>query len=88
MVFYVMVGLIGVVYIGKDKVVSLLIWVIVGVFVVIVVWIGFGGVGVNVVFEGLFVDDNFLCFVKVVILLLVVVVFVLSEDFFGCCGML
>lgn len=85
---YAMAGLIGAVYTGKDKVASLLTWATVGVFVVIAAWIGLGGSGVNVAFEGAFVDDNFSRFAKVVILLSAAAVLALSEDFFGRRGML
>ena len=85
---YAMAGLIGAVYTGKDKVASLLTWATVGVFVVIAAWIGLGGSGVNVAFEGSFVDDNFSRFAKVVILLSAAAVLALSEDFFGRRGML
>ena len=85
---YAMAGLIGAVYTGKDKVASLLTWATVGVFVVIAAWIGLGGAGVNVAFEGSFVDDNFSRFAKVVILLSAAAVLALSEDFFGRRGML
>ncbi len=85
---YAMAGLIGAVYTGKDKVASQLTWATVGVFVVIAAWIGLGGAGVNVAFEGAFVDDNFSRFTKVVILLSAAAVLALSEDFFGRRGML
>lgn len=81
LVVYVLVVLMVGVYLGKDNLVKMLFWVMVIVFLVIVVMVGLGGCVDYVVFYGMFIDDVFLCFVKVVMLIVVVVVLVMSVDY-------
>ncbi|MGY9048373.1 MAG: NADH-quinone oxidoreductase subunit N, partial [Rhodobacterales bacterium] len=67
---FAMLALVGAVYTEKDKVAPLLVWATSGLFIALAIWIGASGQGeTRVVFNGLFVDDAFSRFAKVVILL-------------------
>ena len=85
---YAMGALIAVVYTGKDEVAPLLIWLTCGLFVVIAGWIGYNGEGVNVAFDGAYVDDGFGRFAKVVILLSAAAVLVMSQEYMSRRGLL
>ncbi|THD82844.1 NADH-quinone oxidoreductase subunit NuoN [Aliigemmobacter aestuarii] len=78
---YAMAALMFGVYTSKDKVAPLLTWVTAGVFAVLALWIGAGGEGAREAFGGLFVDDPFARFAKVVILLSAAAVLVMSQDY-------
>ncbi|NBR52807.1 MAG: NADH-quinone oxidoreductase subunit NuoN [Rhodobacteraceae bacterium] len=85
---YAMGALIAAVYTGKDEVAPLLTWLTGGLFVVIAGWIGYNGAGVNVAFDGAYVDDGFGRFAKVVILLSAAAVLVMSQDYMSRRGLL
>jgi NADH-quinone oxidoreductase subunit N len=85
---YAMGALIAAVYTGKDEVAPLLTWLTGGLFVVIAGWIGYNGAGVNVAFDGAYVDDGFGRFAKVVILLSAAAVMVMSQDYMSRRGLL
>ena len=57
-------------------------------FVVVAGWIGYNGAGVNVAFDGAYVDDGFGRFAKVVILLSAAAVLVMSQDYMSRRGLL
>ena len=78
---YAMGALMFGVYTSKDKTAPLLTWVTAGVFAVLALWIGAGGQGAREAFGGLFVDDPFARFAKVVILLGAAAVLVMSQDY-------
>ncbi|MGA1180030.1 MAG: NADH-quinone oxidoreductase subunit NuoN [Marivivens sp.] len=85
---YAMGALIAAVYTGKDETAPLLTWLTGGLFVVIAGWIGYNGAGVNVAFDGAYVDDGFGRFAKVVILLSAAAVLVMSQDYMSRRGLL
>ena len=78
---YAMLALLGAVYTGKDKLAGLLTWVTAGLFVLLALWIGFGGSGTNLAFGGMIVDDAFARFAKVVILGSAAAVLLMSEGY-------
>jgi NADH-quinone oxidoreductase subunit N len=85
---YAMGALIAAVYTRKDEVAPLLTWLTGGLFVMVAGWIGYNGAGVNVAFDGAYVDDGFGRFAKVVILLSAAAVLVMSQDYMSRRGLL
>ena len=78
---YVMGALLAAVYTVKDKAAPLLVWITAGLFVAVAFWIGTTGSGVTTAFSGMYVDDAFARFAKVVILLSAAAVLVMSQDY-------
>ncbi len=78
---YAMAALMVAVYTGKDKLAATLVWATAGLFVALALYIGAGGAGERLVFNGLFVDDPFARFAKVTILLSAAAVLVMSQDY-------
>jgi len=76
-----MLGLLVGVYTGKDKTAPAILWSTAAVFTVVALWIGFGGEGTRIAFGGMFVDDAFSRFSKVVILLSAAAVLLMSENY-------
>jgi NADH-quinone oxidoreductase subunit N len=74
-------GLLGAVYTGKDALASTLNFGMAALFVVLAFWIGVGGGGERIAFNGMFVDDAFARFAKVTILLSAAAVLVIGHDF-------
>ncbi|WP_299791836.1 NADH-quinone oxidoreductase subunit NuoN [uncultured Marivita sp.] len=85
---YAMVALLGAVYTVKDGVASLLVWATSGLFLALAVWIGLNGGGTNVAFNGMFIDDGFARFAKVVILVSAAAVLLMSEAYMTRRGLL
>ena len=85
---FAMLGLVGAVYTAKDGLASPLLWATSAVFVAVAVWIGLTGEGVNVAFNGMFVDDAFSRFAKVVILVSAAAVLLMSEGYMSSRGLL
>jgi NADH-quinone oxidoreductase subunit N len=78
---YAMAALMAAVYTTKDKLAPMLVWATAGLFVVLALYIGVGGSGERLVFDGLFIDDPFARFAKVTILLSAAAVLVMSQDY-------
>ncbi len=78
---YAMIALVAAVYTTKDDSASLLNWLTGGVFVLLAAWIGVNGSGTTSAFGGMFVDDGFARFAKVVILLSAAVVLVMCDAY-------
>ena len=78
---YAMLALLFGVYTGKDKVAPMLTWLTAAVFAVLALWIGFTGEGADAAFNGMFIDDGFSRFAKVVILLSAAAVLLMSEGY-------
>ncbi len=78
---YAMLALIFAVYTKKDDLSGLLIWVTAALFTGLAIWIGMSGSGENIAFEGMFVDDGFARFAKVVILLSAAAILLMSKDY-------
>ncbi len=85
---YAMLALIGAVYTIKDGAASMLVWVTSALFLAIAIWIGVNGEGTNVAFGGMFVDDGFARFAKVVILVSAAAVLLMSEGYMARKGLL
>ncbi|MFP7673304.1 NADH-quinone oxidoreductase subunit NuoN [Marivita sp. S0852] len=85
---YAMLALLGAVYTIKDGAASLLVWVTSALFLAIAVWIGLNGAGTNIAFNGMFVDDGFARFAKVVILVSAASVLLMSEGYMTRKGLL
>lgn len=85
---FAMLGLLGAVYTGKDGMASALVWATAVAMTALGVWIGLTGQGVNVAFGGMFVDDGFARFSKVMILLSAAAVLIMSEGYMKARGLL
>ena len=85
---YAMLALLGAVYTVKDGAASLLVWVTSGLFLALAVWIGLNGAGTNIAFNGMFVDDGFARFTKIVILVSAAAVLLMSEAYMTRRGLL
>jgi NADH-quinone oxidoreductase subunit N len=81
-------ALLGGVYTGKDGVASTLVWLTSAAMVALSVWISLTGEGTNVAFNGMFSDDGFSRFAKVVILLSTAAVLLMGEGYMSKRGLL
>ena len=81
-------ALLGGVYTGKDGVASTLVWLTSAAMVALAVWISLTGEGTNVAFNGMFSDDGFSRFAKVVILLSTAAVLLMGEGYMSKRGLL
>ena len=78
---YAMLALIGAVYTSKDGTAPFLVWTTAAVFVGLAAFIGLTGQGTNVAFGGMFHDDAFARFAKIVILLSAAAILVMSQEY-------
>ena len=78
---YAMLALLVAVYTGKDSLTDALTWATAGLMVALALWIGLGQSGTHTAFGGMFIDDAFARFAKVMILLSAAAVLVVSRDF-------
>lgn len=78
---YAMLALVFAVYTSKDKLAGLLVWSTAGLFVALAAWIGLTGAGTNVAFSGMYVDDAFGRFAKVVILLSAASILIMGKEY-------
>lgn len=85
---FAMLGLIGAVYTGKDRVAPTLLWATAAVFLALAAWIGLTGEGSNSAFGGMFVDDAYARFAKVAILVAAAAVLLMSEGYMAARGLL
>ena len=81
-------ALLGGVYTGKDGVASTLVWLTSAAMVALAAWIGLTGEGTNAAFNGMFSDDRFSRFAKVVILLSTAAVLLMGEGYMSKRGLL
>ena len=81
-------ALLGGVYTGKDGVASTLVWLTSAAMAALAAWIGLTGEGTNVAFNGMFSDDGFSRFAKVVILLSTAAVLFMGEGYMSKRGLL
>ena len=81
-------ALLGGVYTGKDGVASILVWLTSAAMAALAAWIGLTGEGTNVAFNGMFSDDGFSRFAKVVILLSTAAVLLMGEGYMSKRGLL
>ena len=85
---WAMAALMFAVYTGKDRVAISLTWATAGLFVALALWIGLGGQGDRTAFGGMFIDDPFARFAKVVMLVSAAAVLVMSQDYMSRHGLL
>ena len=85
---YAMAALIFAVYTSKDALAPLLVSVTSAVMVALALWIATSGAGANEAFGGMFVDDGFSRFAKVVILISAACVLVMSQGYMAARGIL
>jgi len=85
---YAMAALMVAVYTVKDGLAVGLTWATAGLFVALALWIGLAGQGDRIAFGGMFADDPFARFAKVVILLSAGAVLVMSQDYMTRHGLL
>ena len=78
---YAMGALLFAVYTGKDKLFAAVNWATVGVLAALALWIGFAGAGAQTAFDGMFVDDAFSRFAKIVVLLSAAAVLAIGQDY-------
>ena len=78
---YAMLALVVFVYTGKDKHAGLSIWVTSAVFLLLAAFIGFSNAPEASSFNGMFMEDGFGRFAKVVILLSAAIVLVMGQDY-------
>ena len=85
---FAMAALLIAVYTTKDALAPLLTWATSGLFVLLAIWIGVNGQGTNVAFGGMFVDDGFARFAKIIILMSAAAVLLMSESYMQQRGLL
>ncbi len=85
---FAMGALLGAVYTGKDKLAPLITWATALLFALIALWIAGMGGSDREAFGGMFQDDGFARFAKVVILLSAAVVLAISQDYMSRRGLL
>ncbi|WP_296429352.1 NADH-quinone oxidoreductase subunit NuoN [Yoonia sp.] len=85
---FAMAALLIAVYTTKDALAPLLTWATSGLFVLLAIWIGVNGQGTNVAFGGMFIDDGFARFAKIVILMSAAAVLLMSESYMQQRGLL
>lgn len=78
---FAMLTLLGAVYTGKDKLASAMVWATAALFLVLALWIGTTGSVDRIGFGGLFIDDSFSRFAKIVILVSAAAVLLMGEGF-------
>lgn len=85
---FAMLALVGAVYTGKDGLAPLLTWVTAAVLAAVGLWIGINGSGTQLAFGGMFQDDGFARFAKVVILISAAAVLIMSQEYMQRRGLL
>jgi NADH-quinone oxidoreductase subunit N len=75
-------------YGGKDKTAPMILWASAGLMALMAVWIGVSGEGTHTPFGGMYVDDAFSRFAKVVILLSGSAILLMSEAYLARRGLL
>ena len=78
---FAMAALLFAVYTGKDKTAPMMVLGTAGIFLILALYIGLNGEGANLAFDGLFRDDAFARFSKIVILVSAAAVLVMSQDY-------
>ena len=78
---YAMLALVGAVYTAKDELATTLCWLTAVLFAVVAFWISSDTASAQTAFNGMFIDDGYARFAKVVILLSAAAVLVMSVDY-------
>lgn len=85
---YAMAALLVAVYSGKDRLAPMLTWITAILMIIVAVWVGTGEDGTRDAFYGMFVNDDFSRFAKVVILVAAALVLVMSQEYMERRGLL
>ncbi|MEQ8896633.1 MAG: NADH-quinone oxidoreductase subunit NuoN [Roseovarius sp.] len=85
---YAMAALLLTAYTGKDKMAGMLTWLTAAVLVAMALWLGTTGGGTRTAFDGMFNDDAFARFAKVVTLLSAAAVMVMGQEYMARRGLL
>ncbi len=85
---YAMAALLFTVYTGKDKMAGMLVWLTAGLLTIMALWILATGNGNREAFGGMFIDDGFARFAKVIILLSAAAVLVMGQEYLDRRGIL
>ncbi|TBX29364.1 NADH-quinone oxidoreductase subunit NuoN [Nioella sediminis] len=78
---FAMLGLIAAVYTSKDGMAPVLVWLTAALLALMGIYIGLTGEGSQVAFDGMFINDGFARFAKVVILLSAAAILLIGKDF-------
>ncbi|MFV1877347.1 MULTISPECIES: NADH-quinone oxidoreductase subunit NuoN [Nioella] len=78
---FAMAGLIAAVYTSKDGMAPALVWITAALLALMGIYIGLTGEGTQVAFDGMFINDGFARFAKVVILLSAAAILLIGKDF-------
>ena len=78
---YAMLALMWGVYMGKDAQARTILWGSVAVLFAFGLWIGYSGTATTEAFNGMFINDRFARFAKVIILISAALMLVLSEEY-------
>ncbi|MDO5613207.1 MAG: NADH-quinone oxidoreductase subunit NuoN [Paracoccus sp. (in: a-proteobacteria)] len=78
---YAMAALLAGAYLGKDAIARPILWTTVAVLLVVALLIGFGGRADQTAFFGMFIDDAFARFAKVVVLISAAAVLAMSAEY-------
>ncbi|MDK3016208.1 NADH-quinone oxidoreductase subunit NuoN [Pseudodonghicola flavimaris] len=85
---FALLALVAAVYTGKDKLGPTLVWVTAALMLLLGLWIGTAPAGTQEAFGGMFINDGFARFAKVVILLSAALVLVMSQEYMSRRGIL
>ncbi|MDD9738597.1 MAG: NADH-quinone oxidoreductase subunit NuoN [Marinovum algicola] len=85
---YAMLALLAAVYTAKDELAGLLTWITAGVFAALAFYIATSGGTTVTAFGGMFIDDGFARFAKVMILLSAAAVLAMSQGYLAARGLL
>ncbi|MGR3794466.1 NADH-quinone oxidoreductase subunit NuoN [Vannielia sp. SX4] len=85
---FAMVALIGAVYTEKDELAGTITWAASAVMIAVAIWVLMSGGNDRTAFGGLFIDDGFSRFAKVVILICAACVLMMGQEFMARRGLL
>jgi NADH-quinone oxidoreductase subunit N len=85
---YAMVALLGVVYTSKDELAKRVTWVTAFIFILVAFLIIFSEEQTEIAFGGMFINDAFSRFSKIIILLSAAVVLVMGQEYMSRMGFL
>ena len=78
---YAMVALVGTVYTSKDEIAQKVTWFTAVVFILLAFWIIFSKAQTEIAFGGMFINDSFSRFSKIIILFSGAVVLIMGQDY-------
>ena len=78
---FAMAALMAGAFMGKDKVAVPIVWATVAAFVLLAAWIGLGRAADTMAYGGMFLNDGFARFAKVVVLLSAAAVLAMGQDY-------